>query len=641
MPDTEAPYVKTARKNSGKKVLYNLIWNSVADPIAVELSMIKHGGQWTQKNGELAGEGLFFHMRRFQELVWPDKIWRKGPFVNYWAEKILETWIEAKYFGIMGCAASSKSDSLASIVLSDWYAFPDCTTTLVTSTDLKSLERRIWGYVKGYHRRAKSMRDWIPGHLIEGKQMIIQDPRHEFEEGREFKNGIMGVACLKGNQFVGLGPLVGVHNKRVRLVADESNLCPRAYLDATSNLSKCPDFKMAALGNPNETTNAHGIICEPSAELGGWEGGIDQTPGTKTWKTRFPDGICLQLPGSDSPNMKAGDDEEVPFPFLITRQQLKDDAQVWGIDDWHYAMFDDAKMPRGQGSRRVITRQECEKFGATLAPIWRDSNITKIGSLDAAYRATGGDRCVFTEINFGRETESNAGLIAVDSVISQNTNVPQGRQILALVDQVIVPIEASISADLPEHQIVRFCRKQCENRGIKPENFFYDAGMRTSLVTAFTMEWTPEVQSVDFGGKPSEQKVSTEINIPCHEYYQKFVTELWYSVRYIIISRQFRGMTKDVMWELSAREWTHAPGSNKIQVESKADMKLKSSRSPDLADSLVTACYGARMRGFVIGKLQPIKPPNRGRDWRDDLRAKEKKIWQSGILEYATVSGNS
>lgn len=628
--------IKTnVRKSTGNFKAFGVWWPATVDEASMHLDCIRAGGTWLNKSsGETAGGGLAFHMRSFQEIVWPEKIWSKGPYINTWAIKILEAWIEATYLGIMGCAASSKSDSMASIVLTDWYAFPDCTTTLVTSTDMKSLERRIWGYVKNYHRIAKSARDWIPGHLIEGKQMIIQDARADFEIGRSFKNGICGVPCLRGNQFVGLAPIIGIHNKRVRLIADEANLTPRAYLDATSNISKCQDFKMAALGNPNETTNAHGVICEPSVELGGWEGGIDQAPGTKTWKTKFPGGLCLQLPGGDSPNLQASEEEEVPFPFLITRKQMQDEAQIWGRDDWHYAMFTDAKMPRGQGSHRVITRQECEKFGATLEPFWRDSNITKIGSLDAAYRSSGGDRCVFTEINFGRESESTSTLMAQSATVSQNSNAPQGRQIMALVDQVVIPIDAGLEADTPEAQIRKFCQTQCEARGIKPENFFLDSGMRTSLVQEMSRNWSVDIQSIDCGAPPTDQRVSAEIDMPCHDYYKKLVTQMWFGVRLVIISRQFRNLNKDVMWELCAREWKVSPG-NKIEVESKIEMKEKTSKSPDLGDSLAIAVFGATRRGFQIATLRVDQSKQKnGRDWRDKLREQEKKIWMSGQLEF-------
>lgn len=605
------------------------------DPLSMERDMIRHNGKWKNQQGNEVGEGLYFHYRRFQEIAWPHKIWESGPYKNYWAEKCLEVYLSHTYIGVMGAAAAGKSDSFACNALTDWYCWDDCSTVLVSSTDLKSLELRIWGMMKKYHKLAKSERDWLPGHMIEGRQMIIQDERLESAEGRDFKNGIIAVPLKKGNQFVGLGSLVGIHNKRVTIVADEANLCPRAFLDSISNLAKCERFKLVALGNPNETTNAHGIICEPSVELGGWEGGPDQAPGTKTWPTRFPDGICLQLPGSDSPNLKAPDDGPAPFPFLVTRKQLEDDAKIWGIDDWHYQMMDEGKMPRGQGSRRVLTRQACVKFGAFKPPVWRDSNRTSIAFLDAAYRGVGGDRCVFGELQFGQEARTLNVEEIVSDFINQETGSSGNPHIIALIDLMIVPIQAGVGSESPEDQIVDFCRHQCEVRNITPENMFFDAGMRTSLVTAFCRNWSTGVNSVDCGGKPSETQVSSEIRSICRDYYSKFVTELWFSVRLAVESRQFRGMTEECCNEFCQREWKLVSG-NRIEIETKEEMKIKTGRSPDLADAVAVGLFGARRRGFVIAKLIPQDEDLTGTlAWKAELQRKSRDLWASSSLNYS------
>lgn len=623
------------RKSSGRFKKWNLWWPPTVDPLSMHRDMIRHGGQWKKQDGELAGEGLFYHYRGFQEIAWPEKVWEKGPFKNYWAEKCLEVYLSHQYIGVLGCAASSKSDSFGSNVLTDWYCWPDCTTVLVSSTDLKSLELRIWGMIKRYHKSAKARHGWLPGQLIEGKQMLILDPKTECTDGRDFKNGILAAALKRGNQFVGLGPLVGIHNKRVRLLADEGNLCPRAFLDSTSNLSKCEDFKLVVLGNPNETTNAHGIVCEPSTELGGWESGIDQTPGTKTWPTNFPDGIALQLPGSDSPNLKSPDTEPPPFPFLITRKQMVDDAKIWGRDDWHYQMMTEARMPRGQGSRRVLTRQMCDKFGAYEKALWRDSNRTSIAFLDAAYRGVGGDRCVFGELQFGLEASRPNEPLNVSSMLDQSIPNTSGRQIIALIDLMVVPISAEKGADLAEDQIVAFVMDQCNARGIVPENFFFDSGMRTSLVQAFSRLWSPWVGSVDCGGKPTETAVSSDIKTLCKDYYSKFITQLWFSVRMAVESQQFRQITEEAVSEFGAREWKLVSG-NRIEVETKEEMKVKIGRSPDLADAIAVGVHGAMQRGFKIARiLAEDDGPRESPRWKQEARDKARALAQTGQLNYA------
>lgn len=615
------------------KLLYGLEWPVLMEPLAIEFSMIKSGGTVPlKKSSGTAGNGLLWHWQKAKSIIWPE--FRQ----HRWDVLRTECFLNYTYIGEMGCAAGGKSQSAACNFLLDWYLYPSCTTTLVTSTDLASLEVRVWGMMKGYHRAAKDLHPNLPGCLIEGRRMITLDPRHFAEEGRDFRNGIIAVPLRKGNSFVGLQSLVGIHNKRVRLLGDELNLCPKAFLDSTSNLSKAEQFKLSGLGNPNETTNAHGLLCEPAPELGGWEGGVDQAPKTKTWKTRWPNGICIQTPGTDSPNLDSPPEAPIPYPFLITRQQIENDAQIWGKDDWHFTMMVDGKMPRGQGSRRVITAQMCRKGRALEEPIWRDSRRTRIGFLDAAYGGVGGDRCVFGELQFGYEAEP---MVESDGVIiplanSELFHVEQ-RQIIALIDLITIPINAEKGADEPQDQIAQAVKQQCENRGIAPDHFFFDAAMRTSLVTAIARLWSNQVNSLDSMGKPDDRMVSAQIQVKCCDYYSKRVTQFWYDMRHCIEAQQFRGLTQDAMSEGAIREFKQVSGG-RIEVESKADMKEKSGRSPDLFDAICYGLSGAMAKGFIISKIGAIRerrnPINEG--WKRDAEDKAHKAWHSGDLEYAS-----
>jgi len=179
------------------------------------------------------------------------------------------------------------------------------------------------------------------------------------------------------------------------------------------------------------------------------------------------------------------------------------------------------------------------------------------------------------------------------------------------------------------------CRHQCEVRNITPENMFFDAGMRTSLVTAFCRNWSTGVNSVDCGGKPSETQVSSEIKSTCRDYYSKFVTELWFSVRLAVESRQFRGMTEECCNEFCQREWKLVSG-NRIEIETKEEMKIKTGRSPDLADAVAVGLFGARKRGFVISKLIPQDEDlNPTQAWKRELQLKAQDLWRSSSLNYS------
>ncbi len=591
--------------------------------------MIRNGGKWKKKDGSFAGNGLSFHFKELAKLLWPRVVWHK------WLDMIVEGYVTKRTIVIIGPASSGKTFAVAMCALIDYYCFAFTTTIIICSTTRERLEDRIWGEIKSLHKSAKLVWRFLPGSMIETRQRLISDPKSEAVEGRDFRNGVVGVPCKRGTDYVGLGDFIGLKNKRVRLIGDELSLLPRVFVDAISNLDKNPDFKCVGLGNPKETTDALGVLAEPSAEFGGWEGGIDQTETSKTWETRRPDGICIQLVGTDSPNL----DGKLGIP-LITQQAIDRDVAFYGKDSLQFTMMNQGMMPRGQGSRRVITRQMCEKFGAKNPPIWRDTNRVKIGFLDAAYRGVGGDRCVFGHLEFGAEgSEVADGNALVEAIINQRSDAPARKTIMALIDLVIVPIKVvdtiAKKVEEVEDQIAIFCMNQCQQRSIPAANFFYDSGMRTSLVTSITRLWSTETNPIDCGGVPSERKVSEGIDVVCKDYYSKRITEFWYSVRLIIEAEQFRGLTDDVILEGCAREWKMV-GANKIEIESKEEMKFKTGRSPDLFDALAIGVEGARQRGFVIGALSKrfMRKSNQ-KDWRDALKEQAAKFWSSRSLNYS------
>jgi hypothetical protein len=568
---------------------------------AIEMQMVRQGGSI---KGE--GNGLLFHFKALISLLWPEHVWHR------WNEMELECYLKFRIIGEMGPASSGKTHSAAINVLADYYAWPDCTTVLVSSTEREMLEMRVWGEIKKYHRMAQTrFPHLIPGNLIESRQRIITDSRLDTDEGRDFRNGICGVPCKKGGSYVGLGSFAGIKNKRLRMVADECHLMNRVFVDAISNLNKNADFKCVAMGNPKDITDALGVICEPAAHLGGWDGGIDQTNGAKTWPTRFDQGICIQLDGEDSPNLNG----ELGIP-LITQEAIDADIQFYGRDSLQFTMMNKGRMPRGQGLRRVITRQMCLKFGAMEEPIWKNDNRTKLASLDAAYGNVGGDRCALTRLEFGPD--------------------PNDHQILALLETLIVPVSVEAN-ELPEDQIATFVKEKCEGWGIPPQHFGFDSTGRGTLVGAFGRIWSPYVVPIEFGGKPSERQVTwipNSTKMTCREYYSKFVSELWYSVALTIQSRQFRGMTEEMMNEGSMREWGIV-GANKIEVEPKPKMKLKTGRSPDLFDSLAAGVEMARRLGFTISMIIAKGALTIDDGWKKSLQDRMRRLENNHRLTYS------
>jgi len=158
--------------------------------------------------------------------------------------------------------------------------------------------------------------------------------------------------------------------------------------------------------------------------------------------------------------------------------------------------------------------------------------------------------------------------------------------------------------------------------------------MRTSLVQKMTQLWSTKPVAIDFGGKPSEGTVSAEIQTSCRDYYFNFVTELWYSVRLIIESEQFRGLDEETMKEGCQREYKRV-GGNKIQIETKADFKEKAGYSPDRFDALVTGICGAKMRGFAIRRMNAPAAEEEDQLWKLKLRDQAKAFHEDGELTFS------
>jgi hypothetical protein len=588
---------------------YGKTWPALMHPAAIELHMIRGGGQFMWKNVKV-GLGLFHHYKALQDILWPGKPWHR------WRLLTLECFVKYRFTGICGAASSGKSHDAALFGLCMYYVFSDCCTVIVTSTTLKDLRRRIWSEITKHHKEALDRVDWLPGYVIESREQIVSRTT-KAGEARDLRNGIQAIPTKIGNQWVGISALVGIKNKRVLLIGDELSLMQEGYLDSIANLNKNPGFQCIGLGNLKEATDPLGKLCEPSIEQGGWDGGIDQVGGTKTWPTRFDNGICIQLVGTDSPNFDVPETEPAPYPFLITREAIANDVKFYGTDSWQYKMMNEARLPRGQGSRRVITRQICLTHQALEQPIWRDTERTLVASLDAAYRGVGGDRCVLMFSEFGTGV------------------VPDGMDLVlfALLETIIVPIKGDVGSLSPEDQIADFVKDHCIARGVPPRQFFFDSTGRGSLMASFAQRWDAYVQPVEFGGRGSERTVSNEDSTLCCDYYDRFVTELWWTSRLCVISGQCRGMTEEVMNEGCQREWKITPG-NKVSVETKDEMRKKMGRSPDLYDCFVTGIEGARRLGFQVAKLSRLTRPGQ-EQWKEDLRRRARELREHGQLNYS------
>jgi hypothetical protein len=579
------------------------------DEFQIHKAMFKAGGYMTV-GGVKYGEGEWLHFKGMVKALWPKFDWHE------WSELLLNTFVENKEIGIMGPGSSGKTFCSAAFALTMFYCWPEGTSIIMSSTTRQGLQLRIWGAIKELNKEAKKRRSWLPGKVVESSTMLVNEDEMdaEMKTGSDFRDGIIGVACKVGGQFVGLSNYVGLKNARVILIADEASLMERGFLDSVSNLRKNPVFKLIAMGNPKDRTDALGTVCEPHPSIGGWDG-VGAEERTRTWKTRVDGGIAVQLCGWDTPNAKYPKGVN-PYRGIITPEQIQNDLDYYGRDSLQFSMMNLGIMPKDPGSRRIITMSLCEQNGAFEEPVWASSEkITHVLGLDAAYSGVGGDRCVLIHLAFGPDVS--------------------GKQILAFMEApIIVPVTA-LKDHQAEEQIATYVKMYAAKVGIEPNRLGFDSTGRGTLMSAFARLWSPAVVPVEFGGKPTDRPVRPGDPKTEAEAYGKNVTALWYASRLVVEGRQMRKLPREVAEEGCMREWG-INRQSKIDVEPKDKTKERLGRSPDLWDALVVAIEIARKHGFQIASGNRVgivkrKTPS----WLTRADSKMRRLRKEHQLTYA------
>lgn len=595
------------------KQKYGLEFPPGTDDLEIEFYAIRKGEAWLKKRGF----SLFDAYLRAQQLLWPEEDDHR------WSDLILKQILQNDITVLMGPKDSGKTHGMAKFGLIDYFCFPNDTLIIVSSTDLRSLELRVWGDIKGMWRRAKDRYPHLPGHVLDSKHAICTDNLDdESVLVRDMRKGILCIPCKtsSGGQ-TNIAAYVGMKQKRKRYLADEFQFMSLAMYDSLAN-AMSGDFKMVAAGNPIGQGDPLDVLSEPK---GGWDA-LPEPEKTTVWDNqRFINSRTVNLVGTDSPNFDFPQDKPARYWYLTNRESIARTVAGYGVDSQQYYSQCKGVRKTGLNSRRVITREQCLKFNAFESCIWHGGQpMVKIFAVDAAYGGVGGDRCIGGHIEFG---------------VCDN-----GKVRLSIKEPILVPVSVR-KTDSPEDQIALWCKEYCEEHDIPPENGFYDSTGRGALGISFARVWSSRINPVEFGGVPTKRPVSLDFYIlddktgekrlkRCDEHYRKFVTELWWSVRLAIESDQVRNLPESVAREGYLREWQEVAG-NKIEIESKVDMRERTGFSPDKFDWLVTAVEGARRRGFQISKLANHTQASVEQDWLTILTKEYESFRKNRQLEHA------
>lgn len=526
---------------------YGKLWTPGTTAATIEL--------WAFANQPPHGLSRFEHAKNAIDRIWNDS--HPGTFIwNEWSEALLEEYCRTDWITVTGPAASWKTTSAAIYALTCWYADPKNTVVICTSTTLDGLRRRIWKEISRFYRLRPAF-----GNPVQSRNCI------QFEKGLD-DAGIFGLATDKGEIEKAIGKIIGFHAPNVLVIVDEMPYTPEAIVEATVNLSKgAKRFQFIGLGNADDQLDPHGRMSEPK---NGWDS-VDVE--SERWETRR--GVCLHLNGLKSPNVRQG---KAIYPGMFNQNDLDTTADFYGLDSPQYwQMCLGFWAPEGI-QKTVLTMPMIVKGRAQSEPVF-DVNYVLGGALDPAFE--GGDRCV---LRFGK------------------CGMERGKMILGLGE--IIFIKTRASQDDPIHyQIVRQVREECVKRGVPPNLFALDStGEGGGLLSIFQREWSPEVLGVEFGGRPSKEPVSQTNPKRCDQEYDRQVTELWFFFRLLVQNEQVRGLDNESATEF-CRRWYEMRGPY-ISIETKAKMKERTRKSPDLADNIVILSRLMRMRaGLRLAKV--------------------------------------
>ena len=497
---------------------------------------------------------------------------------------------------------SSKTRTVSKWALCDYWCHPHDTLILMTSTDSRSLELRVWGDIKSLVDKARERYPWLPGNVVDAKHGLFTDDISGKEEVRDMRKGIIAIPCLSTQgEYLGLAlkNFAGIKQKRRRLVGDELQFLPQDYLKVLDSLDK-GDFKAALLGNPiADNGKALDKVTEPKC---GWTG-LGEVTKTMVWDNKY-NGVTINLVGTDSPNFDA--ETLNRYPYLVDQSDVDRVSKRPGgkdsIEWWSQIM---GVRKAGAVSNRVLTVAEIDQYGGFGDNIWLGSATTKVYAIDAGF---GGDPCVRTWAEFGKNVAD--------------------QDVLVFGDQKVIPILVG-SKFTAEEQIANYAKLDCATLGIPFSNVFFDAGMYATLAVQMARTLSNEVNAVNFGGTATTRPVDNETYVSaygfeatptrrlktCYEHYSKFVTELWFSVRLLTQCRQARKWPRAAAEEFGRRLWDYV-SNDRYELETKDDYKLRNGgESPNCADSLAIAVEGARRLGFEIKSLLVNSESKDEPDW--------------------------
>jgi hypothetical protein len=631
-PEPPKPFKNTAASHTTPPELY-LPLKPLSQRGTVQLSNGRTREQevtWQQMQAgrflHNQAKGKYYALMQFVLTTWPEFVeevrikpdgqphWETTKWVNPWMLRILKAFTNHEHVSrhgdsvfrsvvLTGCAGVGKSHLAAMYAVAWWLVDPDNSIAILTSTTVGMIRARLWPQISHYYETAqeqltgRKFKDMGVGHMVNSQMRI------ESQQG-DAKHAIFAMAVALGETKKALNNLKGLHAPRMLLIVDEANGTPEAIFEIISNYRKgCRDLTVIIIGNPLSRLDPHGRALTPE---NGWP---SITEDVIQWRTQpvpewqLDSGLAIRFDGKDSPNVKLGFNK---YPYIYSLDNWQSAQTV--LNTFGYWTMDRGMHPPEGFSNTVFTEQlfmRCLGSGEYFTFI---SEREPVAFLDPAF---GGDACMLA---FGEVGD-----------------IEGGKKALQLVDMVEITFDPGVSNYEIEYQIARRVQAECTARRVKPACFGLDAtGIGRGVAAILMAEWSPQLHALNWGIGATSRPSAQHDGRPARDVYDRYVTEIWFSVRELLEAGQIKGFRRSTISQFISR--TYEMRGRKYSIEKKEDMKSRVRYSPDEADAVAGICEVARRIGLEIsGKLTDAAL----RHWERESRG----LQDDGALDVEAVVG--
>jgi len=510
---------------------------------------------------------------------------------------------------------SGKTESLALIGAMWFFLFPKDTKVIVTSTTVAAAKDKVWGKIKliWIHLEKFFGPNVMPGKLVDSQNRI----RYDFQGVKSETRGIVLLASESSSEKESADKLQGTKAERMIVMGDEFATLKHSLLNTVlNNLTANKQCKLAGAFNPNSFYDPGGIISRPK---GGWS---TITEDDTEWETEIEPfglkGYCIRFDGERSPNVVIGQER---WKGLLTLEKLQQIGPIGTKTKGYYEQIRGYWSPAGDLDS-IYTETEIVKYGADRPVTAWVEPPTMVAALDPGF-VHGGDR---------------AALAIGKSGVAVNVDTQTRQKVFELTQIYVLDDDITNKTISKVEWVVKLTKEKLAEHKVDIRNFAIDAtGGGEPFSALIARDIGLGFINVCFSGRASNMSVSRNDSRLGHERFFNMASELWYVGRELVRTGQLRGLKPDVVGELCAR--TYKEKANVVQIESKKDMRLRTKKSPDLADSALMCLHVARVRHGLSSNEKAavvIRPRQGMREF--DLGFLTKKPTQSMLPESRLIS---